>query len=225
MKPTADTRPKWRKGSALAQAAVLLLTLSLASSAAGADTTNFIGDFSPSFWSTQVQLGSVIFTNSDTELVLAGPNAPAARESSSDGVLYNGPLSGGLTVGGTLQFSWVYNSGDALSTSEADFAWLLPSGGGPIVQVLAQGGPGVTNSGVFTTPLFPAGTTFQFLLTGDTPANKLSDSLLIADFDFLAVPEPPTGALATCFLTMFFAARWWRSQPKGRSGRPNPPRI
>lgn len=173
------------------------------------DSTNFVGDFRSAFWTALPQDGTITFTNSDTALVLAGPEAPTAAKTSLDAILYSGELGQGLAVGGTVEFSWQYDSGDALSTSEADFAWQLPGGVTPVVNVLAQGGPGTVRSGVFQTPVLQAGTTFEFLLSTDTPANKLSGMLTITDFQFHAdVPEPSTGLLLTGFLVGLRLCRW-----------------
>ena len=173
-----------------------------------ADTTNFLGDFGEAFWSKQPQFGTVGFSNSDTEVVLAGPKAPATETLSFEGVTYNGPLAGGLAVGGTVQFAWSYTSGDALSSSEADFAWTPPGGGDPVPILLAQGGPGVATNGVVTTSVLAAGTTLQFLLGTDTLANKLSGTLVISDFQFHPdIPEPSTGALFAGALMAFGVAR------------------
>ena len=196
-----------------------LAILLLGSPATRADTTNFTGDFRAAFWTTTPppppppSFGSVYFTNSNTELVLAGPNQPASRTSSTDPITYNGPLGGGLTVGGTVQFDYEYNSGDALGASEADFAYTPPGGGSSIQNLLGQGGPGVIQSGSFTTPLLSAGTTFKFLLITDTPANKLSGSLVITHFVFLSeIPEPSTAALLAGLLGCLSLARWCRSR-------------
>lgn len=215
-----DRPPERARARALKQRGILLLALLLGLGAARADTTGFVGDFREAFWTNQVQFGSVTFSNSDTELVLTGPNAPTVQKTSLDGILYNGPLEGGLAVGGTVTFHWAYNSGDALSTSEADFAWLPPGGGSPFQQLLRQGGPGVIANGVFATPLLAAGTTFQFLLTTDTPANKLSGTLIISDFQFHPdIPEPSTGTLLATALICLGAARWRRSRQLASSPR------
>lgn len=197
---------------ALGQRGAVLVTLFLGLGAAQADTTNFIGDFQEAFWTKQPQFGSVYFTNSDTELVVAGPNAPAAETTSFDGVLYNGnttpPLSGGLAVGGTVQFHYDYNGGTTLSTSEADFAY-TPPGGSPSQLLIAQGGAGVATSGLFTVPSLLAGTTFEILLGSDTTAGKLSASLIVTDFEFHPdIPEPSAGALLASALISLGVARW-----------------
>jgi hypothetical protein len=211
MKPALDTTSEWGWFGAVGRQGTVILSLFLGLSVAQATSTNFMGDFGEAFWTAQPQLGSVTFTNSDTELALAGPNAPTTERNSLDGILYNGPLPGGLTVGGTVQFHWAYDSGDALSTSEADIAWSPPGGGLPGIGVLAQGGPGVILSGDYSTPLLLAGTTFQFLLTTDTLANKLSGTLIITDFQFQPeIPEPSTGALLAGVLVSIGGARWRR---------------
>ena len=212
MKPILDSTSGRGKVRPYGQIAGVILTLLLGVSAAWADgTTNFMGEFGEAFWTRQPDqphFGSVNFSNSDTEVVLAGPNAPATDVPQSfDGILYNGPLPGGLSVGGTVQFHWAYNAGDALSTSDAEFAW-APGGGNPIV--LAQSGLGATQSGNFSTNLL-AGTTFEILLTSDTLANKPSATLIITDFQFHPdIPEPTTGALLGSVLVCLGSARWWR---------------
>lgn len=205
---------------ALRQGGALLLGLLLGLSAAQADsTTNFTGDFAPGFWTNSpVGLGSVYFTNADTELVLSGPNSPSAETVSIDPFTYEGPAGGGLALGGTVEFDWAYNSGDALSTSEADFAWIILGEMSPTQIVLASGGPGMTGSGTFTTPELPAGTTFQFLVTTDTPAGKPSATLIVSDFRFHpSIPEPSTGALLASAMIALAATRRWRNpQPAAR---------
>ena len=199
------------QGKALGRPGLLLLALLCGVSAARADTTNFVGDFREAFWTPEAQSGSVGFSNSDTALVLAGPNSPTAEKTSLDAILYSGALGEGLAVGGTVQFNWAYDSGDALSTSEADFAWAPPGGGSPVVNVLAQGGPGVITNGFFSTPTLLAGTQFQFLLGTDTLANKLSGTLVITDFKFYAeVPEPSAGVLLGSALLGLGLSRWRR---------------
>jgi hypothetical protein len=195
----------WRAGAGL----ILLLGLGVAH----ADTTNFVGAFAPVNWTNEPPgLGAVYFTNSDSELVLTGPNQPASQVSSFDPISYNGPLQGGLTVGGTLQFHWEYNAGDTLSTiSGASFAWTLGGGGGTTQTNLASGGTGTIASGDFFSLVLTPGTTFSFLLSTETPANKLSGTLVITDFQFNPnVPEPSTGALFAGMIAMFGIARWRR---------------
>ena len=87
----------------------VILTLLLGLGVAGADTSGFMEAFAPTNWSPTLGSGSVYFTNSATELDLVGPTAtPPGGGSSIDGILYNGPLGGGLVVGGTMQFHWEY---------------------------------------------------------------------------------------------------------------------
>ena len=219
MEPILDRTSGRGQVTPRGQTAGIFLTLLLGLGVARADTAGFTNDFAEAFWSKQPQFGSVNFSNSDTALVLAGPNAPVAETTSFDGILYNGPLPGGLAVGGTVQFHWDYNGGTTLSTSEADFAWAWPGGGAPIQNVLAQGGAGVVNSGLFTTPSLVAGTTFEFLLSSDTTPGKLSAALVITDFQFHPnIPEPTTGVLLGGLLISLGAARGWRGgrQTSGR---------
>jgi hypothetical protein len=197
----------------LGRRALLLLTLLEGASGALADTTNFVGDFREAFWTNDVQAGSVTFSNSDTVLVLSGPNSPAARVSSLDGILYHGELAGGLAVGGTVQFNWSYNAADCLSTSEADFTWSSPGGGSPVLNILAQGGPGVITNGFLITPVLAAGTVFEFSLGTDTLADKLPGTLVITDFIFHSeIPEPSSGVLLGGALIWLGVARRRRSQ-------------
>jgi hypothetical protein len=220
MEPVLDRTSGWGKAKPRGQTAGILITLLLGLGVARADTAGFTNDFAEAFWSKQPQFGSVNFSNSDTALVLAGPNAPVAETTSFDGILYNGPLPGGLAVGGTVQFHWDYNGGTTLSTSEADFGWSSPGGGGPIQNVLAQGGVGVITSGLFTTPPLVAGTTFEFLLGSGTTPGKLSAALVISDFQFHPdIPEPTTGVLLGSLLISLGAARGWRGG-RQTSGQP-----
>ena len=221
MKPIRE----WLRGlkglEAFARPGVAVLALSLGVGVAQADTSGFTGDFAPSNWTNSPPgLGAVFFTNSNTELVLTGPNQPANQTDSFDPITYNGPLSGGLTVGGRVEFEWEYNSGDALSTiSAATFGWAQGGGGGTTQTNLAQGGPGVVESGVFITPDLAPGSTFSFLLSTETPANKLTGSLIVTNFQFHAdVPEPST----TAFLAgigMLFGVKRWRQSAGMRSRR------
>jgi hypothetical protein len=219
MKPIFDTRSKWRRVRALGQRGLVILSLFFCLGVAQADTTNFTGAFDETFWNMQPQFGSVYFTNGGKELVLAGPNQPTeAVPQSLDGVVYNGPLGGGLVVGGTVSFHWEYNSGDALSDSEGDIAW-TPPGGTSIQSTLGQGGPSVFQFGDFPPTFLSQGTTnLTFLLTTDTLANKLSGTLIITDFQFHEeVPEPSTLALLAGGLTLALAAQRHRSR-RGTSG-------
>jgi hypothetical protein len=194
-------------------AAVLILLLGLA--AAQADTTGFTGAFGTNFWSlTPGGHGSVYFTNADTELVLAGPETPPPGGTSLDGILYNHPLGGGLAVGGTVSFHWVYNSGDA-DPVQADVRWddVTPP---PFAQ-----GPAVNQPGDFLSPLIIPGTTNLMFLLTTTPAapGKLSSTLIITDFQFHDVPEPSTGALLASVLISLGAARRWRCRRKASGQR------
>jgi hypothetical protein len=211
MKPIRDWLRRLERLGAFARPGVAVLALSLGLGVAQADTSGFTGDFAPSNWTNSPPgLGAVYFTNSNSELVLTGPNQPASQTDSFDPITYNGPLSGGLTVGGRVEFDWEYNSGDALSTiSAATFAWSQGGGGGTTQTNLAQGGPGVVESGVFITPELAPGTTFGFLLSTETPANKLSGSLIVTNFQFQAdVPEPSTTALLAGMGMLLGVKRW-----------------
>ena len=162
--------------------------------------------------------GSAYFTNSDTELDVVGPTATRPGGGSSvDGVLYNGPLAGGLVVGGTVQFHWEYvNYGDAISPTGGEIDWTPPGGGGTMQALLGQ--EGVSEGGDFSTNLV-AGTTFSFYLTSTFPAgvtNKLSATLIITGFQFHDVPEPSTGTLLASMLAFLGAARWWRARIQAR---------
>jgi hypothetical protein len=212
MQPILEVTLKGQTARALSLRAVVVLSLLLGLGAAQADTTNFVGDFGPALWTLQPDQGNVYFTNSDKDLVLTGPNLPAdAVPLSLEGILYNGRLGGGLSVGGTLSFHWDYISADALSDSEGDIAW-TPPGGTSLQTVLGQGGPGVSMSGDFPATFLSAGTTnLTFLLTTDTLANKLSGTLIISDFQFHdQVPEPSSNSILAVALLCLGAARWER---------------
>jgi len=171
---------------------------------ARADTTNFTGDFAAAFWTAQPQAGSIFFTNANTELVVAGPNKPASETTSVDPITYNGPVSSGLVTDGTVEFDWEYTSPFGLNDA-AYFAY-TPFGGNPVQILLAQGG-GVDITNSFSIQL-SQGTTFQFVLFTDTPANKVGGALMITDFQFHAnVPEPSSIALLACGLIAFTALR------------------
>jgi len=194
---------------------MVIFTLLLGLGVARADTTDFTGDFAAAFWTNQVQFGSIYFSNGVAELVLAGPGTPPPGGTSADGILYNGPLSGGLAVGGTVQFQWAYNAGDA--TAQAEIAVTPPGGSSTQYYFNADTDPGVVENGSFTNTL-PAGATFEILLT-TTPAaaGKPSATLFITGFQFLDIPEPSTGALLASMLTCLGAARWRRSRRRASS--------
>ena len=196
-----------------------MLALFLSLGAAQADTTNFVGDFAPALWTLQPGQGSVFFTNGNTELVLTGPNQPPAEVNPSlDGITYNGPLPGGLRVGGTVEFHWDYNPG-AVNSGAADISWTPPGGGASIDGPLVNNGGLGFESGNFSTNM-ASGTAFEFLLTTDTLANKLSGTLVISDFQFHAdVPEPSSGVLLAVGLLCFRAARWQRARVPARGLR------
>jgi hypothetical protein len=218
MKPILGKTSRRERAKALGRGAMVILTLLSGLGVARADTTGFTNDFAAAFWSSEVQFGTTYFTNGNTELVVAGPTTPPPGGTSYDGILYNGPLSGGLAVGGTVQFHWAYNAGDA--TAEAAIAWTPPDSGSPVqYQFNADTDPGVIVSGVFSTNLL-AGTTFEFLLT-TTPAgpDKPSATLTISGFQFLDVPEPSTGAFLAGMLTCLGAVRWRRSRRPASSRR------
>jgi hypothetical protein len=185
---------------------VLLPALALAQGS----TYNFTGDFAPAYWSTnQLQAGAAYFTNLDTELVLAGPNQPGSDTTSSDPILYDGPLSGGLAVGGTVQFNWQYSSPFGLNDS-AYFIWTPPGGGDSTRVLLAQGGGG---AGDFLSVQLDQQATFTFVLLTDTPANKVGGSLTVTNFQFHAnVPEPATGSLLAGALALLGGREYRRSR-------------
>ena len=171
---------------------------------ARADSTNFTGDFAATFWNAQPQAGAIGFSNSATELVIAGPNKPASETTSVDPITYNGPTSSGLVTDGTVEFDYTYNSPFGLADS-AYFAW-TPFGGTPTQVLLAQGG-GVNITNSFSIDL-SQGTTFEFVLFTDTPANKVGGSLTITDFTFHEnVPEPSSCALFAGALILLAGSR------------------
>jgi hypothetical protein len=207
---------RWRPG-------LLLLALLCGMSAARADTTNFVGDFREAFWTNSPQgAGSAAINASGTELVLAGPDAATAPSGSLDGMLYNN-LGQGLLVGGTVEFTYSYDPGDAGSPSDANFRWLPPGGGAgdwlqkPLGQVI----DGVITNGFYVTPSpLVAGTIFMFSLSTDTPVppfGKPSTQLVVTDFVFRDVPEPGTAALLANGLLSFGAVSWWRSRRRASS--------
>jgi hypothetical protein len=221
MEPILDKTSGRGKRQFRGQTAGVILTLLLGLGVARAD---FSGDFGQAFWTNSPPgLGSVFFTNSSTELVLAGPNQPASKTTSTDPITYNGPLGGGLRVNGTVQFRYTYNSGDALSQTVAEFSWLPPGGGGGdwVHQVLGNGGPGASvTDALFITPSpLIAGTTFAFSLFTDTlpPAGKPSALLVVNNFVFFEVPEPVTGTLLANGLVALGLISWWRSRRRAAS--------
>jgi hypothetical protein len=208
MKPILETRSKWQQVRALGRRGAVVLSLLLGLGVAQADTTNFVGDFAPGepLWTMLPDRGSVNFANGDTELILAGPNQPLSNITNSlDGILYNGPLPGGLRVGGTVQFQWSYTPG-AVDGAEADITWLPPGGGSPIQSFLVNNGGLGADSGFFSTNML-AGTTFEISLTTTTELGKLSGTLTITDFQFHDVPEPSTGALLASAVISLCATR------------------
>jgi hypothetical protein len=181
-----------------------MLALYLSLGIARADTTDFTGDFAPAFWTNYPPgFGSVYFTNSNTELVLSGANQPSTTTSSTDPIYY-GLSSGGLSTGGTIQFTWQYDSPDGLDDS-ASFAYTGDNN--PVI--LAQG-TGATN-GTFSIQL-SQGDDFAFLLDTETPAGKPAGTLIITSFSFQAnVPEPSTEALLASALIFLGYLRWRRA--------------
>ena len=213
MRSTRD----WLSGQRWTKAfqAVGLITLSLYASLAfaQADINGFTGDFATNYWTATPDAGAIYFTNGNSELVLSGPHEPSTPTSSIDPITYNGPLPGGLAVGGTVEFSWQYNSPGYSSDDQCSFAW-TPAGGSSSQVILAQG-PGATNN-LFSIQL-SAGTTFEFVLFSDTPANKSPASLSITNFQFHGVvPEPSTGTLFSGLAVAMTAVSVWRSRRRGR---------
>jgi hypothetical protein len=207
MKPIFKTRSEWQRAKAAVLCGAGMLALFLGLGAAQADTTNFVGDFAPPLWTLEPGQGSVFFTNGNTELVLTGPNQPPAEVNPSlDGIKYNGPLPGGLRVGGTVEFNWDYNPG-AVNSGAADISWTPPGGGVSTNSPLVYDGGLGFESGHFMTNLL-AGTVFEILLTTDTLKDKLSGTLTITDFQFHDIPEPSTGALLASAVILLSAARW-----------------
>jgi hypothetical protein len=217
MKPIFDTNSKWQRVRGFGRWGLALLSLILGLGISRADTTNFVGDFGPALWTILPDHGNVYFTNGFTELVLTGPNGPTSNVPlSMDGILYNGPLAGGLRVGGTVEFHWEYYPG-AVNSASADIAWTPPVGTPIQNPLLVNGGLGF-ESGDFSTNLI-AGTTFEFLLITDTTADKLSGTLVITDFQFHDIPEPSSGALLVSAVISLCAVRWRRGQ-RQPSGQP-----
>jgi hypothetical protein len=219
MEPILDTTSGWARCSTLGKRAAVILALFIGLATVQADTMGFMDAFAPANWNPTIfGGGSAYFTNSDTELDLVGPTAtPTGGGSSIDGMLYNGPLSGGLVVGGTMQFHWEYvNYGDTVSPSGGEIDWTPPGGGGTMQALLGQ--EGISESGNFSTNLV-AGTPFSFNLTATFPAgvtNKLSATLIITGFQFHDVPEPSTGTLLASMLAFLGAARGRRARIQAR---------
>jgi hypothetical protein len=152
--------------------------------------------------------GSIYFTNANTELVLSGPPNESSPTLSTEPILYNGPLSGGLAVGGTVEFNWQYYSPYG-GSDEASFAY-TPEGGSAIPVLLTQGA-GATN-GIFSIQLNP-GATFEIVLINDNPGKPLPAFLTVTNFQFRSnVPEPSTGALFGTLAVALTAFSFWRSR-------------
>jgi hypothetical protein len=211
MKPIFDTRSEWKRVRVLGQRGLIVLALLLGLCVVQADTTNFVGDFGPTLWTLQPDHGSVFFTDEDQTLVLTGPNQPTTEiPQSLDVALYSGPSLGGLRVGGTVEFHWAYYPG-AVESASADIAWAPPGGANPTQSPLILTGGQGFESGDFSTNLL-AGTTFEFLLTTHTLADKLSGTLIITGFQFHDIPEPPTGTLLISLVISLCLVRWRRGQ-------------
>jgi hypothetical protein len=212
MKPVFDTSARWQRVRALGHRGVVILTLFFSLAEVRADTTGFMDAFAPTNWSQISGSGGYNFTNSDAELIIVGPNAPPSG-GSFDGIQYNGHLSGGLTVGGTVQFDWQYESPDD-PKAYAQFGTSVGSS-----TSIGPGGVGGPFNGTFTSQLLPQGATFTFLLFTDNPSpDKSPASLVITDFQFHDIPEPSAGVLVAGMLVTLGAARWRhaRIQARGR---------
>jgi hypothetical protein len=196
------------------QTAGVILVLLLGLGAARADTMGFTGDFTNAFWTISTQSGTVSFANANTELDIVGDNDPPVETKSLEGISYNGPLPGGLAVGGTVQFDYQYTSLDD-GNAYAEFSTSVS--GTPIYL-----GNGVATGGVtFFSPIeLPQGATFGFLLYTDTDPGKGAASLVITSFQFVPdVPEPTTGVLLGSALISLGAARGWRSRRRASGQR------
>jgi hypothetical protein len=201
-----QTNASYRDGGLLRAGfqAVFALVLALGLAAARGNTTNFVDSFAPGFWDSEPSYGSILFTNLNTVLILEGPRAPATETVSLETITYQGPLAGGLTEAGTIEFHWSFTSVDA-TLAEAAIGWA--SGDDTGEYTFASGGPGFTDSGDFSLSL-DTGAEISFLLTTTTPANKLSGTLVITDFRFIPVPEPSAGGLLAAFLALFGLTRF-----------------
>ena len=199
----------------------VILALLMGLGVARADTSGLMDAFASTNWTFSLGSGSGGFTNANTELDLVGPTATPPGGSSFDGIRYNGPLGGGLAVGGTVEFHWEYaNYGITVSPSGGEIDWTPPGGGSPMQALLGQ--EGVSGSGNFSTDLL-AGTPFSLLLTTSFPpgvSGKLSATLIITDFQFHPdIPEPSTGALFGSVLLSLGAARWRRCRRRASGQR------
>lgn len=223
MQTILDTTSAWQRVRALGERAAIILPLLLGLSVARAD---FTGDFDASFWklhppvSSGLAFGSVYFTNANTELALVSPNTvpPTPGGESLDGILYDSPLQGALTVGGWVTFHWEVSAGD-VQTGGASFGWQDASGESS-TNLAVFSTPGFTNGADYSSPLLSPGTTnLSFLLdTKTTGSGKTLATLFITDFQFHETPEPSTGAFFAAVLVSLGAARWRRCRGQG-SGR------
>jgi hypothetical protein len=206
MKPVFDSSARCHRVRALGHRGIVILILFFGVAVVRADTTGFMDVFAPTNWSQISGSGTYDFTNSDSEIIIRGPNPPPSG-GSFDSIQFNGHLGDGLTAAGTVQFDWQYDSPD----DPGAFAQFGTSVGNS--ANIGPGGVGGPFSGTFTSQVLPQGATFSFLLFTDTPSpDKSAASLVITDFQFHDIPEPSAGVLVAGMLGSLGVARWRRAR-------------
>lgn len=163
---------------------VFALVFRLGGVVARAEIINgFTGAFAPSAWTLEPDQGQVSFNNTDTQLGITGPTGNFSD--SYDEITLVAPAQANPGAQWPVSFQWTFNAGDALGAS-ASIYWPGAPGGNPVV--LASGGPGAADNGLFSLVLNQGDTVNIILDSGETGAGKLPATLTISDFTY-SVPD------------------------------------